>query len=164
MEIRLAAETEYAEVGAITVAAYEPFLLGPDDPYADRLRDAASRAEHADLWVAVDSEGRLLGSVTEAPTGSQYRELGADDEGEFRMLAVAPHARGRGVGEALARHVIERTRAGGHRGVVISSLPDMAAAHRLYVRLGFRRDPDLDWHPLPDVLLVAFRLDLETAP
>ena len=46
---------------------------------------------------------------------------------------------------------------------MISSLPDMAAAHRLYARLGFRRDPDLDWHPLPDVLLVAFRLDLETA-
>ena len=29
MEIRLAAPEEYAEVGEITVAAYEPFLLGP---------------------------------------------------------------------------------------------------------------------------------------
>lgn len=161
MRVRLAAPQEYAEIGEITVAAYEPFLLGPDDPYADRLRDAGARAEQAKLWVAADDDGTLLGTVTDPPTGSTYRELGADDEGEFRMLAVAPRAQGRGVGEALARHVIDRSRAQAHRAVVISSLPDMAAAHRLYDRLGFRRAPERDWHPLPEVLLIAFRLDLE---
>jgi len=163
MEIRLAAPEEYAEVGEITVAAYEPFLLGPSDPYASRLRDAATRAAHAALWVAVDDEGRLLGSVTDPPAGSDYRELGRDDEGEFRMLAVRPTAQGQGVGEALARHVIDRSRTQGHRAVVISSLPDMAAAHRLYERLGFHRVPALDWYPVPGVLLIAFRLDLEPA-
>ncbi len=79
------------------------------------------------------------------------------------MLAVSPAAQGRGVGEALARHVVDRSRARGHRAVVISSLPDMSAAHRLYGRLGFRRDPGLDWYPVPGVLLIAFRLDLEPA-
>ncbi|MEO5852842.1 MAG: GNAT family N-acetyltransferase [Nocardioides sp.] len=164
MIIRLATPGDYAEVGEITVAAYEPFLLGPHDPYGDRLRDAASRAEQAALWVAVDDDDTLLGSVTDPPAGSAYRELAADDEGEFRMLAVAPRAQGRGVGVALARHVVDRSRSAGHRGVVISSLPQMAAAHRLYGRLGFRRDNDRDWYPLPDVLLIAFRLDLEPLP
>ena len=37
----------------------------------------------------------------------------------------------------------------------------MEAAHRLYLRLGFARDPGLDWSPVSDVDLVAFRLDLE---
>ena len=46
---------------------------------------------------------------------------------------------------------------------MISSLPDMSAAHRLYGRLGFRRAPELDWYPVPGVLLIAFRLDLEPA-
>jgi ribosomal protein S18 acetylase RimI-like enzyme len=159
VEVRLARPEEYPLVGEITVAAYEPFLLGPDDPYAATLRDAATRAQRAELWVAVEDEV-VLGSVTDPPAGSSYRELGGDDEGEFRMLAVAPQAQGRGVGERLANHVIDRSRAAGHRAVVISSLPDMSAAHRLYGRLGFVRVPDLDWEPMPGVVLIAFRLEL----
>jgi hypothetical protein len=45
--------------------------------------------------------------------------------------------------------------------VVISSLPQMAAAHRLYTRLGFRRLPERDWTPVPGVDLIAFTVDLE---
>jgi hypothetical protein len=40
-------------------------------------------------------------------------------------------------------------------------MTSMTAAHRLYARLGFRRDPGLDWSPVPGVDLVAFRLDFE---
>ena len=159
MEIRIATPEEHAVVGEITVAAYQPFLLGPDDPYAERLRDAASRAAHAEVWVAVE-DGQVLGTVTDPPEGSRYRELAGAGESEFRMLAVRPEAQGRGIGEALARHVVERARARGHRAVLLSSLPEMAAAHRVYERLGFRRVPALDWYPVPGVLLIAFRLDL----
>jgi ribosomal protein S18 acetylase RimI-like enzyme len=159
VEIRVARPEEYDRVGAITVAAYASFLLGPTDPYVARLRDVAGRAAVADLWVAVEGD-TVLGSVTEPPAGSAYRELGGDDDGEFRMLAVAPEAQGRGVGELLARHVIDRSRAAGHRAVVISSLPAMTAAHRLYGRLGFVRLPELDWSPAPGVSLLAFRLEL----
>ena len=98
--------------------------------------------------------------MTDPPPGSRFRELAGDDEGEFRMLAVDPSAQGRGVGELLARHVVERSRTAGHRAVALSSLPDMHAAHRLYGRLGFRRTPERDWSPVPGVSLVAFRLEL----
>jgi ribosomal protein S18 acetylase RimI-like enzyme len=76
------------------------------------------------------------------------------------MLAVAPHAQGQGVGEALARHVIDRFREEGAVAVVLSSTPLMDPAHRLYARLGFRRCPERDWEPLPGVELLAFRLEL----
>jgi hypothetical protein len=36
----------------------------------------------------------------------------------------------------------------------------MTAAHRLYERSGFRRVPERDWTPTPEVPLLAFRLDL----
>jgi hypothetical protein len=36
----------------------------------------------------------------------------------------------------------------------------MASAHRLYERLGFRRTPEQDWYPAPDVHLITYRLDL----
>ncbi len=36
----------------------------------------------------------------------------------------------------------------------------MRAAHRIYERLGFTRDPERDWSPLPGVELLAFALRL----
>jgi ribosomal protein S18 acetylase RimI-like enzyme len=159
--IRLADPSEYAEIGALTVAAYVSEGLVPaGSSYDAVLRDAASRAEKAELWVAVDAGGDLLGTVTYCLPGSPYRELGRDDEGEFRMLAVSPAARGRGVGTALTRHCLDRSRALGFRAVVLSSSPKMAAAHRLYERLGFTRRPDLDWSPVPTITLLAFSLTL----
>ena len=77
------------------------------------------------------------------------------------MLAVAPAAQGRGVGRALVAQVIDGFRATEARSIVLCSMTTMTAAHRLYESLGFRRDPGLDWSPVPDVVLVAFRLDLD---
>ena len=105
MLIRPAAPADLAAVGEVTAAAYAPFTLGPDDPYVARLRDAASRAEQAELWVAVTDDphgpGEVLGSVTTCPPGSPWREIAEPGEGEFRMLSVAPGAQGQGVGSAL---------------------------------------------------------------
>lgn len=160
-EIRLARPSEYGIVGEITVAAYDVdgFLDGTDN-YADHLRDTASRAADAELWVAADANG-VLGSVTYCPPGSGYCELAtAADQGEFRMLSVAPRARRGGVGRALVEHCIRRSRTLGHRELLLCSAVDMRAAHRLYAALGFVRDPDLDWRPLPDIELLAFRLPL----
>ncbi|WP_240937902.1 GNAT family N-acetyltransferase [Nocardioides sp. JQ2195] len=157
MEIRLARSDELVRIGEITETAYAAFTLGPADPYVAKLRDAASRATEAQLWVA-DDTGAVLGNVTWCPNGSIWREISRPDEGEFRMLAVAPEAQGRGVGEALARHCIALSRAAGHRGMVLSSLEDMTAAHRLYGRLGFSRRAERDWSPAPGVQLIAFEL------
>ncbi len=157
MRIRLAGPDDLAVVGEITVAAYADFTLGPGDPYLDRLRDAAARAEQAELWLAED-DGEVLGTVTVCPTGSVWREVSRPGEGEFRMLAVAPGARGRGVGEALARFAVDRFAEQGVHAMVLSSLPTMHGAHRLYERLGFRRDPGRDWSPVPGVELLAYAL------
>lgn len=143
------------------MAAYAGFTRGPADPYVARLRDAATRDREAELWVATPDDGdEVLGCVTICPPGSTWRELAGPDEGEFRMLAVAPAARGRGVGQALVELVLEHFRAVGARAVVMSSPPDMTAAHRLYDRLGFVRTPGLDWSPVPDVPLLAYRKEL----
>ena len=157
MRIRLARPEDLSAVGEVTVAAYADFTLGPSDPYIARLRDAAARAEQAELWLAED-DGEVLGTVTVCPPGSVWREISQPGEGEFRMLAVAPQARGRGVGEALARFAIDRLAAQGAKAVVLSSLSTMHAAHRIYERLGFRRDAARDWSPTPGVELLAYVL------
>ncbi len=162
MRIRRARPEELATVGEVTVAAYTEFTTGDTDSYVAHLRDAATRAREAELWVATpDDSEEILGTVTITPAGSPWREIGRDDEGEFRMLAVAPAARGAGVGAALVRLVVDRFRGEGASAVVMSTLEQMRAAHRIYERAGFVREPARDWSPLPGVDLVAYRLDLE---
>ena len=129
------------------------------------LRDAAGRAEKAELMVAVDAGGRLLGTVTYAPADSPYAETAkGPDEAGFRMLVVDPAARGQGVGEALVGWCAERARASGARVLRLSTQPAMVAAERLYRRLGFVRTPELDWTPEPDVDLVTYALELSPPP
>lgn len=155
MQVRLARPEEHDRVGELTVRAYAAFTLGPADPYVAVLRDAAARAASGELWVAVDGD-LLLGNVTYCPPGSAYREVSRDDEGEFRMLAVDPEARGRGAGTALARLCEDRARTHGAVAMALSTLAEMTDAHRIYRRLGYDRDPSRDWSPLPGVELLAF--------
>jgi ribosomal protein S18 acetylase RimI-like enzyme len=157
--LRRATPADHAAVGAVTVAAYAEFTDGPDDGYVARLADAAARDREAELWVA-ERDGEVLGTVTLAPEGSPWREVAQPGEGEFRMLAVKPTARRQGVGDALAGLVVDRFREEGASAVVLSSLAEMAAAHRVYERLGYVRMPERDWSPLPHVHLIAYRLEL----
>jgi len=161
LRVRRATEADHEAVGEVTVAAYEDFLSDAEDFYISHLRDAASRDREAELWVADDEEtGEVLGAVTLCPVGSPWREIGADDEGEFRMLAVSPNAQRRGVGSALMDLVVRRAREDGAVAIVLSSLVEMSAAHRIYGRQGFERVPERDWSPVPGVDLIAFRKEL----
>jgi ribosomal protein S18 acetylase RimI-like enzyme len=161
MRIRRARPEDIPAVGEVTVAAYADFTTSESDSYIQRLRDAATRDREAELWVATpDDSEEILGTVTITPPGSPWREIGRDGEGEFRMLAVSPAARGTGIGSALVDLVLDRFRADGVDAVVMSTLPQMRPAHRIYERAGFVRDPERDWSPLPGVDLISYRVDL----
>ncbi|NPC43007.1 GNAT family N-acetyltransferase [Nocardioides sp. zg-1230] len=155
MEVRRIRPQEHAAAGEVCVAAYDPLLTGAEDDYRDRLRDVATRDAQAEVWVAA-LDDRVVGVVTYCPPGSPWREIGRDDEGEFRMLAVHPAAQGSGAGTALARLCEQRAREDDATGMALSSLATMAAAHRVYARLGYVRDPGRDWSPVPGVDLLAF--------
>lgn len=165
VQVRLVRPSEHAALGELTVAAYarvDPGTLQSD--YADELRDVAGRAAGADVLVAVDEQvgGAVVGGVTYVPDrSSPSAEFTEPDAAGIRMLAVAAGAQGRGVGEALTQACIERARAAGRRQIVLHSTDRMATAHRLYVRLGFERDPSIDWEGEPGLWLRGFRLRLD---
>lgn len=159
--IRSALPAELHHVGELTYHAYAvDGLLANDSDYADELRDAEHRATHCDLLVAVDEQGRVLGTVTFCLPGSPYAELSHEGEAEFRMLAVAPAHRGRGVGGRLVRECLDLATKHGAHTLVISTKAQMHTAQRLYERFGFHRTEQLDWAPTPGVELLAYTKSL----
>lgn len=165
LTVRPALPAEYDAVAEVTIAAYRADgQLDEDNRYESRIRNVASRARDNEVLVAVDGSGVVLGAVTFVLPDSDLAELSVPGEAEFRMLAVAPSAQRRGVGEALVRACLDRAQAYGCRAVVISTRDDAEPAHRLYQRLGFVRVPELDWSPLPGTKLLGMRKRLAHQP
>jgi ribosomal protein S18 acetylase RimI-like enzyme len=84
---------------------------------------------------------------------------------ELRLLAVAPEARGLGVGQLLVDECVIRARRAGAAALGLHTSRSMRAAKRMYERMGFVRVPEHDFQP-PGAELVegyALRLD-ERAP
>ncbi|MFF9148159.1 GNAT family N-acetyltransferase [Streptomyces sp. NPDC055051] len=162
--IRAVRPEEHEELGDLTGLTYlnDGLLLhGEDDFYLDVLRDTARRARESEVLVATDAEDRIVGGVTFAPGGTPWADIAVPGEAEFRMLVVAPAARGRGVGEALVRACVDRARAlPDCARIVLSTDGKMVSAHRIYERMGFVRTPERDWQPIPEHSLRTYALEL----
>ena len=161
MDIRPIAPEEHDALGELTVDTYLAdghLTFGAEDPYAEVLRDVAARDRAAEVLVAVE-DGQVLGGVTFVPGPGPMSDLAGPTEAEIRMLVVGHEARGRRLGEQLVRACLDRARALGFTSMVLSSADTQQAAHHIYAKLGFRRVPDRDWHPVPDhpeLTLMAF--------
>jgi ribosomal protein S18 acetylase RimI-like enzyme len=174
--IRVATDDDVAAAGALTAQAYHTDgLITDGDDYVDELMDAVRRSREASLLVALtpadgddsrsedDDVPALVGTLTIAPAGTSYAEIAEPGEVELRMLAVAPWARRRGIAEALMRAAMREAVTLRARRVVLSTLEEMSAAHRLYDRLCFTRVPDRDWHH-EDVALRVYTWEVPPGP
>ena len=144
MIVRNAAPHEFDRVGELTVAAYR--ALAVDHlwgGYDDGILDTAGRAKQADIIVAVHDD-IVIGAVTfVTDNASAWAEWIEPGEAQFRLLAVAPEARGLGAGRALANECLARAHANG-MPIVIHTTPWMEVARAMYERMGFVRRPDRD--------------------
>jgi len=164
LTIRPVRPDEYAEAGRVTEAAYAASYDTLTPSYLASLRDVTGRVATGAVWVAVDADDRIVGTVWVPRAGEALSGLARDGELDFRQLAVAPEARGRGVGEALTRAVIDLARSRGAHRVVMNSGPEMLGAHALYAKIGFRRlterEAPIEVEPGRWLDLRAFALDL----
>lgn len=162
--IRPVRPDEYDTAGRVTAEAYATSYGSLSPNYLRSLGDVAGRVAAGEVWVAVDEDESILGSVWVPRPGERLSDLAREGEMDFRQLAVAPAARGRGVGEALTRAVIDAARARGVRRVVMNSGPQMVGAHALYAKMGFQRlverEDSIEVEPGRWLDLRAFGLDL----
>ena len=143
---------------------YESFI--PDQSwkeYLENVIDVRSRLPEADLIVA-ESNGRLVGTVTLYLKYSNRPQEGwPEGWAGIRLLAVHPDFRGQGIGAALMEECICRCREQGITTIGLHTAKFMEVAWRMYQKMGFRRTPEFDFHPRPDVTVMACRLDLQPA-
>ncbi|WP_413450754.1 GNAT family N-acetyltransferase [Georgenia phoenicis] len=146
VEVRPVDPADAERLGEALAAAYVAGeVIGPDDGYAQDLRDVAGRLPHVVAVLAAYDGEEVLGGLTLTEAGTAEAEVAVAGELEIRMLAVAPQHQGRKVSLALLAAAEELGRAGGYDALVLSSLPAMSSAHRVYQRYGFERVPARDW-------------------
>jgi len=164
--IRDARSDDRGAIETVTLAAYEQYAaLMPAhwEGYRQNIL-ATLAAAQPDAQIVAEAEDRIVGTVLLYPAGSVMARPGGGSITliwpEVRLLAVAPEARGRGVGVALMDECVRRARQSGAAALTLHSTDVMQAAMRLYERLGFRRAPELDIQPAPGVTIKGYRLGL----
>ena len=156
--MRRALPGEFGVIGDLRVAAYRADgFLSEQSSYEPTLRALWSDGA-GDVLVAVDGD-EIVGTVMlqSWPHGEMTLSPG---EAEIRALAVAPSARGCGIGQELLTEVIRQARGQGVRHLVLLTQVGMSAAQRLYAAAGFCRLPERDWAPSEHTFLLAYGLVL----
>jgi ribosomal protein S18 acetylase RimI-like enzyme len=125
---------------------------------ARQLRDELAQHRGGVLWGTREVDGEpladaldaalvdpdtvvLVGTIDDVPVG--YGIVTVEDLrdgtrlGRVSELFVDPEARGVGVGEAIAREVLDHCRAAGCRGVDVVALPGHRAAKNFFEEQGF---------------------------
>ncbi|MDT7830741.1 GNAT family N-acetyltransferase [Flavobacteriaceae bacterium S356] len=168
-EFREANSTEFESLGALMVKVYsqlEGFPSEEEQPdYYQRLREVGVFTSYpkAKLFVAVSEKGVVDGGVVYF---GDMRFYGAGGEATinqnaaaFRLLAVNPEIRGKGLGKGLIDSCLEQAKKDGHRSMVIHSTKTMMVAWKMYERMGFRRFTEIDFVQ-EDLEVYGFRLKL----
>lgn len=123
-----------------------------------RERIAAGRC-----FVAVASDGALLGTITLLPPGATVGSPFLERAGVacLAQLAVAPRARGRGLARRLLAHAEAAATRDGHSFLGMDTAIDAVHLLHLYESLGYRRVEEVQW---PGVNYRSVVLAKELAP
>jgi GNAT superfamily N-acetyltransferase len=162
--IRDARAEDQAAIRDVTLLAYQEYaavmMQSGWERYRQNILATLADAKLAEQIVA-EQDGALVGTVLLFPA---HRPLEAPDGTSFtltwpeiRLLAVAPAARGRGVGAALMNECLRRSRRSGAEAVTLHTTDMMAVAMSMYERMGFVRAPELDFEPAPGFTIKGFR-------
>ena len=164
VHFRIAESHEHYAVARVILKSYAEYgpLLPPEawERYSQNILDVRSRMTESELLIAVEDR-EIVGSATFYPhrlkrTQSEWpREwTGA------RLIAVLPERRGRGIGKALVEECIRRSRDQNAAAFALHTTPYMQLAQGMYERMGFVRVPQFDFHPRPELTVMAYKYDL----
>jgi ribosomal protein S18 acetylase RimI-like enzyme len=167
LHLRNAHDSDRDTVREVTLSAYQQYALTmPEhwENYRQGILTTLSNVKPAEQVVA-EQEEVIVGTVLLYPAGSVFSPPNRPQMTlvwpEMRLLAVAPAARGRGIGAALVHECIRRARRSKATALTLHTSDVMQVAKRMYERIGFIRAPELDFHPTPDLTVKGYRFELK---
>ncbi len=170
LQIRDARPGDREVIKDVTLTAYQQYAEIMPPPhwefYRQSILETLADVSPAEQIVA-EVDGVVMGTALLYPAGAVYSTPDGDsvtlERPELRLLAVAPAARGQGVGAALVQECILRARRSGVAELTLHTTDMMQVAMRMYEGMGFVRAPELDFHPAPEVTVKGYRLNLASA-
>ncbi|POX53090.1 GNAT family N-acetyltransferase [Streptomyces sp. Ru71] len=146
MLIRQAAAEDWPQIWPFwhrIVAAAETYAWDPDT--TEEAARALWMSPAKRVYVAEDETGTVVGSAYLTPN------YGGPAAGIANAgFMVDPERGGRGIGRALAEHILIEAKAQGYRGMVFNSVVETNPAVALWISLGFTivgTIPDAFAHP-----------------
>jgi GNAT superfamily N-acetyltransferase len=153
--VRNARPEEFEQIGALMVQVYSqlegfPKISEQPDYYKMLVNvGALTNNPGTALLVAVNDEDSIAGAVVYFNEMKYYGSGGTATREEnaagFRLLAVDPAIRGKGIGKLLANECIKKARENKLGQVIIHTTMAMQTAWRMYEQMGFKRSEDLDF-------------------
>ena len=166
LKIRDAREADRDTILAVTLTAYEQYAAAMGkmwEFYRANILSTLADVKPAEQIVAETQDG-IVGTVLLFPADTKIYGPGGMsatfDLPEIRLLAVAPKARGQGIGAALTQECIRRARKAGVAAITLHTTDMMNVAMEMYERIGFVRTPETDFHPAENVTIKGYRLEL----
>lgn len=102
--------------------------------------------------------GRCLVAVERGSIAGIVALRPLDDHAcEMKRLYVRPAHRGSGLGRRMAEAIIQEARAIKYQAMRLDTVPQMAAAQRLYEKLGFKSIPAYYPNPVPGARFMELR-------
>jgi predicted N-acetyltransferase YhbS len=167
LRIRDAREGDRDAIRAVTLTAFQEYaavMSAHWESYRQGILNTLADVSHAEQIVA-EQDGAVGGAVLLYPAGTVFTRPDGSratiKHPEARLLAVAPSARGRGIGAELMRECIRRARRSGAAALTLHTSDFMQVGKRMYERMGFVRAPELDFHPSKDMTVMGYRLKID---
>lgn len=167
LQIREALSNEMDSVREQRVQAYEEHSQKVPVGHWNALKKAilADTDVQAGVeFLVAELNGEVVGSIVLYPAKSDAYDGLVDelDYPEIRMLAVSPNVRSKGIAEELVNECIKRAKQKEYKYIGLHTADFMTSAMRLYERIGFERQPQFDFEPANDGIIVkAYRLTIE---
>ena len=122
------------------------------------FQNFAQELEHFECEYSAPSGAFLLASEKGAFVGCVGLRKLSDTVGEIKRLYVAPAARGLGLGEALARGIVDEGKKLKYTRLVLDTLPSMLDARSVYHALGFKPVAPYRYNPVAGTAFLELQL------
>jgi GNAT superfamily N-acetyltransferase len=167
IKMRDAHNTDRDIIQSVTLSAYEQYAAVMGEMwkfYRENILATLADVKPTEQIVAETQDG-IVGTVLLYPTGTQVHAPDGTSVTmqlpEIRLLAVAPQARGQGIGQALVQECLRRARQSGATAITLHTTEMMSVAMKMYEQMGFVHNPSMDFSPAPGRIVKGYRFDFD---